>query len=158
MVAPAQPEAAVWCFDQRLRLGQVEVADALVLVALGRDRDHPGDCLGVLGMFEGGVAVEGVDCREAIVARADAVAADRFEVGEKRADQLGVEVVEVQLKGLFAGLLLRECEQEPDRVAVGGDRFRTAVALRDQPLGEERLQSRGDPSHESPPKSAPDAR
>jgi hypothetical protein len=77
-----------------------------VLVALGGDRHHPGDRLGVLGVLQGGVSVEGVDRRQAVVACAGTVAAIGFEVGEKCADQRRAQIVEVQLVGLLAGLLV----------------------------------------------------
>ena len=44
--------------------------------------------------------------------------------------------------------LLREGQQQSPRVAVGGDRLGTGVALGDQPLGEERLKRRGEQAHE----------
>jgi len=63
---------------------------------------------GVLGVAQGGVAVERVDRRQPGVAGPRAVASVFFEVFEERADQRRVEVVEVQLEGLLAGLLVRE--------------------------------------------------
>ena len=50
---------------------------------------------------------------------------------------------------LLAGLLECEAEQQPERVAVGGDRLRAGVALGDQTLGEERLKRWRERSHES---------
>ena len=41
--------------------------------------------------------------------------------------------------GCLAVCSLREAEQQPERVTVGGDRLRAGVALGDQTLGEERL-------------------
>jgi hypothetical protein len=46
-----------------------------------------------------------------------------FEVGQERADQRRVEIVDVQLTRLLAGLLICEGQQQPERVAVGGDRL-----------------------------------
>jgi hypothetical protein len=91
----------------------------------------------VLGVFECSEAVEGVDRAEARVARPDAVASVLFEMLEERADQRRVEIVEVQLERLLGGLPVREAEQQPERVAVGGDRLRACVALGDQTLGED---------------------
>jgi hypothetical protein len=42
-------------------------------------------------------------------------------VGEEGADQRRVEIVDVQLERLLAGLLVREAEQQLERVAVRGD-------------------------------------
>jgi len=59
----------------------------------------------VLWVAQRGVLVEGVDRRQPGVAGACAVAAVLLEVVEEGADQLRVEIVDVQLAGLFAGLL-----------------------------------------------------
>src|SRR5262249_27896259 len=40
-------------------------------------------------------------------------------------------------------------QQQPERVAVGGDRLRACVALGNEPLGEKCLQSWRERSHES---------
>jgi len=92
-------------------------------VAFDRDCDHPSDRVKVLGVAQGGVPREGVDRREPGVPGAGAVAAVLLEMVEERADQLGVEIVDVQLAGLLAGSLGGEREQQPERVAVGGDRL-----------------------------------
>jgi len=75
-------------------------------------------------MFKRGEPVEGVDRPQAGVARPGAVAAVLLEVPEERADQRCVEIVDVQLERLLAGLFLREAQQQPKRVAVGSDRLR----------------------------------
>jgi hypothetical protein len=64
-----------------------------------------------------------VDRRQPGVACASAVASLLFEVVEEGADQLDVEVVDVQLTRLLAGLLGGEREQQLEGVAVGGDRL-----------------------------------
>ena len=48
------------------------------------------------------------------------------------------------------GLPVRLCgedQQQPERVAVGGDGVRAGLALADQPVGEERLQGRRERGH-----------
>ena len=48
------------------------------------------------------------------------------------------------------GLPVRDCrktQQQPDRVAVGGDGVRAGLALLEQSVGEERLQGGGDRGH-----------
>jgi hypothetical protein len=82
-------------------------------------------------MFERGETVERVDRAEAGVAGAGAVAAVAFEVDEEGADQCRVEVIDVQLERLLAGLVVREAQQQRERVAVGGDRARARVTLGD---------------------------
>ena len=76
---------------------------------------------------------------QASVAGRDAVASLLFEVVQERADQRRVEVLEFEPGGWPAGPLLGECEQQRERVAIGGDRVRADAPLTDQPLGEERL-------------------
>jgi hypothetical protein len=78
----------------------------------------------MLGMSERSEAVERVDRPESRVAGPGTVASIVFEMFEERADQRRVEIVDVQLEWLLAGLLVREGEQQPERVAVGGDRLR----------------------------------
>ena len=76
-----------------------------------------------------------------------AVAALCFEVVEELADQRRVQVAEVQVGGLLAGVAGGEGEQQPPGVAVGGDGVRAGVALAGQPVGEERLQGRSERGH-----------
>jgi len=42
---------------------------------------------------------------------------------QERADERRVEVIDVELKWLFAGLVVGEREKQPEGVAVGGDRL-----------------------------------
>jgi hypothetical protein len=74
------------------------------------------------------------------------VAAVVFEVVQERGDQRRVEVGDVQRVRFDAGALLGE-HQQPERVAVGGDRVRAGLSLPDQPLGEERLKRRSQRAH-----------
>ena len=147
LVAAPEPGGAVRGAQQRLDLLLIEVGDRGALVALGGDLDHAGDRRHVLGVAEGGVAVERVDRRQPRVAGRDDVAALVLEVVEERADQRRVQVGELQAVGLLAGLLLREAQQQLDRVAICGDRAWAGVSLGDQPLGEVRLDGRGDQAH-----------
>jgi hypothetical protein len=122
-------------------------------VAFGRDRHDPRDRVRVLGVLKCGETVERVDRAEAGVAGAGTVAAVAFEVGKERADQRCVEVVDVQLERLLAGLGVHETQQQRERVTVGRDRLRAAVALGDQPVCEERLQCGCERGHDSTPGS-----
>src|SRR5437762_2133901 len=67
---------------------------------------------------------------------------------EEGADERGVQIVDVELIGLLGGLVVREGEQQPEGVAVRGDRLGACVALGDQPLGEKCLQHRPERGHE----------
>ena len=99
-------------------------------------------------MPQGGEPEQRVDRGQAGVAGADAVAAFVFEVVEERADQGGVQIGEVRAPRARLPVCSRgEAEQQPQRVAVGGDGVRAGVPLADQPVGEERLQGRGERGH-----------
>ena len=124
VVAAAEPGAFVGRGEQRCDLVAIEVADGVAFIPFGGDRHHPGDRVGVLGVLERRVPVEGMDRPQAGVAGSRAVAPVFFEMLEERADQRRVEIVDVQLERLLAGPLVREAQQQPERVPVGGDRLR----------------------------------
>jgi hypothetical protein len=147
-VAPALPARRVGRRDQGAGLLRGEERDRALVEALGRDREHACDHRGVLGMPERGVFEKRPDRRQPEVARPGAVAPLDFEVLKERRDQPLVEVVPVKRGGCLAGLLLREAEQQPQRVAIGGDRRQACLQLACQPVGEERLQRRGDLGHD----------
>ena len=147
VVAAAGPGGGVGGGEQRAEFRFGEPGDQGLVESLGRDGQDPGDRLGVLGMLQGGVGEHGVDRGEPGVAGARAVAADLLEVVQERADQRRVEVGEVELARLPAGAPGGEGEQQPPGVAVGGDGLRAGVPLAGQPVGEERLQGRGERGH-----------
>ena len=122
---------ARWCGrgrEQRFDLVVVEVVRSCARwCRLAGSRSRAPIVCGVLGVAQRGVPVERVDRRQPGVAGAGAVAAVVLEVVEERADQRRVEVGEVESAGLLAGLLWREAQQQPERVAVGGDRARARV-------------------------------
>src|SRR5450631_4482172 len=81
-----------------------------------------------------------------------------FEVLQELPDQGRVEIGEAEPAGRPPGLVLRERQQEPARVAVGADRVRAGLLLPGQPVGEEPLQDRGEVSHRAvslPARAAP---
>jgi hypothetical protein len=142
VVAAACPGGLVRSGEQRVGLRLAEVGDDRAVEPLGRDGQDPLDDRRVLGMAERCVAEQGVDGGQAGVAGADAVSPRGSQVVEERADQRGVQVGDPQPRRGAARLLLGEGQQEPEGVAVGGDRVAAGVALPDQPVGEERLLSR----------------
>src|SRR5665811_710125 len=89
--------------------------------------------------------------REARIAGPRGVVALVLEVIQERADQRRVEIGKVEFARLFAGLLLSEVQQQPERVAVGDKGAWAGVLLRDHPLGEERLKGRREQAHDAPP-------
>jgi hypothetical protein len=135
------------CGEQRVQFFSGEPGDQGLVESPGRDGQHPGDRLCVLGVLQGRVAEHGVDGGEPGVAGAGAVAAVVFEVVQERADQRRVQVGEVELARLPAGAPGGEGQQQPPGVTVGGDGLRAGVPLAGQPVGEERLQGRGKRGH-----------
>ena len=103
------------------------------------------------GCLERGVSEQRADRGQPRVAGADLVAALVLEVIEERADQRRLKIVDVEIARRGAGLLGDEGEQQPDRVAVCGDRVRARALLPDQPVGEERLQCRCEQAHRALP-------
>ena len=70
----------------------------------------------------------------------DAVATLLLEVIEERADERRVDVRQEQSDGALPTLRLRESEEQPECVAVGGDRVRTRPSLPLETVGEERFE------------------
>jgi hypothetical protein len=129
VVAAGGPPHAVWRGEQRVDLLVAQERDGRRRAAFGWDREHARDRGGVLGVLVRGVAKQRADRRQPRVASRGAVVALMREVVEERANQLGVQVGDVQLAGRRAGLPLGEGEQQTERVAVCGDRVRAGVAL-----------------------------
>lgn len=88
-----------------------------------------------------------MDRCEPRVAGAGTVAPLVFEMTEEPADSGRVEIADVQARRCRPGVLVKVGEQEPERVAVGGDCVRAGVALSDEPVGEERLQQWSERGH-----------
>jgi hypothetical protein len=152
VIAPAGPGAAVRCGEHGAYLVCGEEGDERAVEALGGDREHALDHVGVLGVPEGGVAEQRVDRRQADVAGAGAVVALALEVIEEGADQPCVEVRELERRRWLAGPLGGEREQQAHRVAVAAGCVRARLALGRKALGEERLRGRGEQGHGSSPR------
>ena len=131
----ADPAGAVRRGEQGVDFFWGEVGDDRAVEPLGRDSEHAADQRGVLGVLQRGEAEHRVDRCQSGVAGAGAVAALLFEVVEERADQRRVEILELELARLLAGALLSEAEQQPEGVAVCGDRVRADALLVDQTAG-----------------------
>jgi hypothetical protein len=109
-------------------------------MAFAGDGQHPGDERCVVGCPQGGAAEQEVDCRQSGVAGGHAVFSVGPQVLEEGADQWCVQVAEVQLGGVFAGVLEGVAQQQREGVPVGGHGVWAGQALGHQPVGEERLQ------------------
>jgi hypothetical protein len=75
-------------------------------------------------VVQGEVGEQRVDRGETVVAGGDRVCPLSFEVLEERGDQRRVELCDVQLAGWLSGPLDGEAQEQPEGVAVGGDRVR----------------------------------
>ena len=151
VVTAAVPGRLVGRGEDRVELGGGEVADDGGGGALGLDGQHAADGVHLVGCLQGGVAEQGVDGGQPVVAGGGAVAPGRLQVSEERADGNGVQVGQVELGGLLAGLVVDVAEEQPQGVAVGRDRVRGGGPLGHQPVGEERLQDGRERGHRVAP-------
>jgi hypothetical protein len=147
VIAPAGPGAAVGCCEEGIDLGVGEPGDGAPVVPFGGDGKDALDRPGVFGVAERGVAEQRVDGSEAPVAGADGVVPVVFEVVQERGDQRRVEVGDVERRRRLAGLGGGESDQQSDRGSVAGDGVGRGATLTDEPVGEERLQHRGERGH-----------
>jgi hypothetical protein len=108
VISSPEPSAPVWRSKQGVDLDRLEVTDIAAVVALVGDREDTLDQLGMLGMAERGIAEERVDRCQSRVARAGAVVPLGFEMGEEGADQLRIDVRDVELRRSLAGACLDE--------------------------------------------------
>src|SRR3979409_945929 len=90
----------------RLDLGARQEMHLTLVVALARYREDALDKGAVSRLLEGHETEEGADGRQAQVARPDAGAALRFEIGQERADEWRIQIVERQGR---RGLRSRTC-------------------------------------------------
>ena len=131
VVASAEPGAAVGRGEQRVDLGSRVRKQTGPLAAFGAGWPAPaGSTAACSGCVQRGVAEQRVDRGQPGVAGAHAVAALGFQVGEERGDQrrrpgrrrpAGTGGLPVRC--------VREAQQQPQRVAVGGDGVRAGLAL-----------------------------
>ena len=89
----------------------------------------------VLGMAQGAEQEQCMHRDQPGVPSADAVAAVAFRVAEERTDQGRVQIGDLQVGWLFAGVLGGEGEQQLQRVAVGDDGVRAGLAALGQAGG-----------------------
>ena len=99
------------------------------------------------GMAERSEPEHGVQRGEAGVAGADGVGALGLEVIQEGADELGVEILELQPGRRPAGLLRGEGQEQLEGVPVGGHGVRAGLALADQPQREVGLEGGGELGH-----------
>ncbi len=155
VVAAAGPGVLVAGGQERVGLVRGQVGDVGAVAALAGDGQDPLDQRAVLGMAQGGVGEQGVDRRQAGVAGPGAVAPVGLQVLQERGDHPGRRGRRGRARsGSCPSPGGGEAEQQPERVAVGGDRGGAGVALADQPAGEELLQDGSEVTHRRPPSAA----
>jgi hypothetical protein len=106
MIPAAVPGGGVGGGQQRVEFGGVEEADDCGGGPFGLDGQDPGDQVGVFRCAQAGVAEQGVDRGQPVVAGGDGVPARRFQVVQELADGDGVQVGQVELGGEFPGPLV----------------------------------------------------
>ena len=87
---------------------------------------------------------EGADGGQTQVARPDAGAAPHLEIGQERANERRLQIVERQGRRGLAEPRLREREQQPECIPIRCDRIGADIALTHEPFGEVTLDQRGD--------------
>jgi hypothetical protein len=102
VVAAARPSALVGGDEDRVDFRPRQVMHLLMSAALGGNREHALDLLGVLGQLEGGITEEGTDGGEPQVAAARPDPPLRLQVLEKSADQRRIKRFPGELGRLFA--------------------------------------------------------
>ena len=70
-----------------------------------------------------------------------------LEVIKERADHFSAKIFPIKTAWLFAGPLVDEHDQQPQRIPVGSDGFRACHALFHEPVSEEALQRGRDQAH-----------
>ena len=96
VIAPAKPGALIRSGQQGIDFRTREKLDQGPREALAGNREHPLDLCGVGWRLEGSVSKEGMERGEAQIPTADAQAVMLLQVIQKRHDQRGVDLLEVQ--------------------------------------------------------------
>lgn len=110
MIAAAGPRGAVGRGEQGVDFNIGQEGHELARAALGRNREHAGNDGRLLGMFQRGIAEQGVNGRQPRVAGAHGVRTVMFKVREEASDERRVEVADFELRGRFGEVSRREAE------------------------------------------------
>src|SRR6202171_1504881 len=95
-----------------------------------------------------------MDRGEASIAGSYAVAPLVLQMGEERSDRRGVEVGGVEARRGDLLTVGDESEEQPERVAVGGDGCRADLPLGEEAVGEKLLQGGSEGAHGSAPRNS----
>jgi hypothetical protein len=109
-------------------------------VPLDGNRQNPAAAIEMRRLADGHVLTEGVDRGETDIPCPRCVAPVLLDVIEKGTNEGGIQVVERQARGRRSEPLLGKPQQQPKRIAIGGDGMGARALLADQPFREEALQ------------------
>jgi hypothetical protein len=96
VVAAAEPRRPIGSGEDGLDLGARQEVHLSLVVALARDREHALDEGAVRRLLERREPEEGADGGQAHVACPDAGTAPRLQIGQERADERRIQIVECQ--------------------------------------------------------------
>jgi hypothetical protein len=151
VVPPAGPARQVAGREQSIGFRFGEEGNEVALETMRCNGEDPLDRGGVFWVTQAGVVEQGVNRGEPRIAGPGAVVTVAIQMLQEPADQGHVEVGQVQVMWLLAGLGGGVAQQQPERVAVGSDRVGAHLPLLHQPVREERLQGRREGGHGCPP-------
>ena len=142
MVAPPRPCRTIRSRQQRRHFLGIEERDRTLHIALV---GHGEDTLAVQQPGRIGhrdEAEERSDGGEPGVAATSAITPRGLGVGEEVRDQIGVDVFDRQVDRRLFAASARISQQQPERIAIAGDRMSARLQLRAKPVGEEALDQR----------------
>src|SRR6266699_287597 len=151
MVPAPETRKAVGGYEERLEFGPIQERDERALATLGWYCEHP---LNEGGMFRVDVRCvleEGVDGGQSSIPGGHPVATILLEVLQEGADQVGIQILERELRGGLARPVVDEHQQHSKCVTVGGHRVWTGLALLPESLAEEGFETGRERTHGSSP-------
>ena len=147
MIATADPGCGVGACQQCVDFGHGQEAHQGAFPAFGLDGEDALYERGVLGVAVGGEVEQRPYGSEACVPAGGDDATFVLEVVEEGGDHRSVEVIDAEVRWCLPGLFVREAEQQPEAVPVGGNGVGASVLLGHHPLCEERFEGWGEHAH-----------
>jgi hypothetical protein len=136
-VPTADPSGGVWGGDQRIDLLAMEKLDQPALMAFVRHGEHALAEQRMGGLLQGDILKERMDCSQAGIAGARAVAPFLFKMIEELPDEGRIEILESEFRGRRAEAFCSVTQQKTKGVTVTGDGVAAGAALPKQALCEE---------------------
>jgi hypothetical protein len=135
------------CYDpagqDRFNLGPDEKLKLPLVASLAGDGEHALNVGAVRRLLERRISEEGPNGRETEIPRSNRGASARLKVLQECADERRVEIPKRQLRREFAKAYLRECKQEPEGIAIGGDGVGAYASMPHEPIDEPPLDQHG---------------